>query len=168
VDEFGTNVAMTRRYGWALRGARCHSAVPFNGGRNITLTMGLRLDGFIAPFAFEGATNSVAFRAYIETQLAPALKRGDVVVVDNLSAHHAAGIEPVLAAVGAKLLFLPPYSPDLSPVENCGSKVKALMRAQAPRTTAAVYEAMGHAIGRVTPSDAIGWFGHCGYRTKRE
>jgi transposase len=168
VDEFGTNLAMTRRYGFALRGLRAYGTVPGNGGPNITLTMGLRLGGFVAPFAFQGATDGVAFRAYVETQLAPELKRGDVVILDNLSAHHVAGIEPALAAVGAKLLFLPPYSPDLSPVENCGSKVKALMRAVAPRTTAAVYEAMGYAIGKVTPSDARGWFDHCGYRTKQE
>jgi transposase len=168
VDEFGTNLAMTRRDGWALRGVRAYGAVPDRSDPNITLTMGLRLDGVVAPFAFEGPTDGVAFRAYVETQLAPTLKRGDVVVLDNLSAHHVAGIEPALAAVGAKLVFLPAYSPDLSPVENCGSKVKALVRAEAPRTTAAVYEAMGHAIGKVTPSDARGWFGRCGYRTKRK
>lgn len=159
---------MTRRYAWAPLGLRAYGAVPGNPGPNITLTMGLRRDGFVAPFAFVGSTDGVAFRAYIETQLAPELKRGDVVVCDNLAAHHVAGIEPLLRAVGAKLLFLPPYSPDFSPVENCGSKVKSLMRAEAPRTTNAIYEAMGHAIGKVTPSDARGWFDHCGYRTKRE
>jgi transposase len=168
VDEFGTHLAMTRPYAWALRGVRAYGSVPCHGNPNITLTMGLRLSGLVAPFAFEGATDGVAFRAYVENQLAPVLKRGDVVILDNLSSHHVTGIESVLAAVGAKLLFLPPYSPDLSPVENCGSKVKTLMRAEAPRTTAAVYEATGHAIGRVTPSDARGWFGHCDYRIKQE
>lgn len=168
VDEFGTNLAMTRRYARAPLGVRAHGAVPGNPDPNITLTLGLRLDGFVAPFAFEGATDGVAFRAYVEHQLAPQLTPGDVVIVDNLGAHHVGGIELVLETVGAKLLFLPPYSPDLSPVENGGSKVKALMRAEAPRTIAAVYEAMGHAIGKVTPSDARGWFDHCGYRTKRQ
>jgi len=128
--------------------------------------MGLRLNGFVAPFAFEGATNGMAFRAYVDTQLVPELKRGDVVIMDNLGAHKVAGVREAVAAVGARIMYLPPYSPDLSPVENCGSKVKAILKGEAPRSASATYRAMGLALGAVTPQDAAGWFGHCGYSTK--
>lgn len=168
IDEFGTNLGMTRQYARAPRGQRAYGSVPRNADPNITLTMGLRQNGFVAPFAFEGATDGMAFQAYVKYQLAPELKCGDVVICDNLPAHHVAGIEPVLEAVGAKLLFLPPYSPDLSPIEHCGSKVKALIRAENPRSPEAVYDAMGHALERIKPSDARGWFEHCGYCTKGE
>jgi transposase len=169
VDEFGTNLAMTRPYAWAPSGVRAYGTVPGDPGTNITLTLGLRLDGVVAPFAFEGSTDGVAFQAYIEHQLAPNLKPGDVVVLDNLPVHHKVSVAPALRAVGAEVLYLPPYSPDLSPVEECGSKVKAWIRAEAPRTPTAVYDAMGHAIGAVTSSDAHGWFGHRGgYCPKRE
>ena len=158
---------MTRRYAWAPRGARAHGAAPTNADPTITLTMGLAMDGVVAPFAFEGTTDGVAFRAYVEGQLVPALRPGQVVLADNLSAHRARGVREAIEGVGAKLMYLPPYSPDFSPVENCGSKVKESIRADAPRTPAAVYKSMGHAIGAVTPSDAHGWFDHCGYRAPR-
>jgi transposase len=166
VDEFGTNLGMTRSFARAPRGVRARGAVPFNPDPNITLTVGLRLDGFVAPFAFEDATNGEAFRFYTTHQLAPELHAGDVVVLDNLSAHKVAGVREAIEHVGARLMYLPPYSPDLSPVESCGSKIKQEIRAEAPRTPAAVYRAMGHALGSVTSHDAHGWFGRCGYRTK--
>ncbi|WP_437762770.1 transposase [Sorangium sp. So ce764] len=131
-------------------------AVPSNPDPNLTLTLGLRLGGFVAPFAFEGATDGVAFRAYVEHQLAPRVKPGDVIILDNLGAHHAKGVDSAIEAVGAKWLFLPPYSPDLSPVEKCGSKIKALMRAQAPRTRRSW-------VGRRWGSrrSCAGWSGMC-------
>jgi transposase len=140
--------------------------VPFNPDPNITLTMGIRLAGFVAPFAFEGATNGEAVRAYVEHQLVPELRPGDVAILDNLGAHKVAGIREAIEAAGASLMCLPPYSPDMSPVESCGSKIKEAIRAEAPRTAPAVYRAMGLALGSVTPNDAQGWFGRCGYSTK--
>lgn len=166
VDEFGTNLGMTRTYARARRGERAHGAVPCNTDPNITLTLGLRLRGFVAPFAFEGGTNGETFLCYVERQLIPELRPGDVAIIDNLPAHRVAGVRDALAAVGARLMFLPPYSPDLSPVESCGAKVKEAIRGEAPRTTAAVYEAMGLALRSVTSKDAHGWFKRCGYRTK--
>lgn len=157
---------MTRTHARAPRGQRAHGAVPCNTDPQITLTMGVRLSGVVAPFAFEGATDGVAFRAYVDGQLVPELTPGDVVVVDNLSAHKVVGIREAIQAAGARMMYLPPYSPDLSPVENCGSKVKTILRGEAPRTPSAVYRAMGLAIGAVTSNDARGWFEHCGYCTE--
>lgn len=165
VDEFGTHTGMTRTHARAPRGQRAHGAAPCNTDPQITLTMGVRLSGVVAPFAFEGATDGVAFRAYVDGQLVPELTPGDVVVVDNLGAHKVVGIREAIQAAGARLMYLPPYSPDLSPVENCGAKVKIILRGEAPRTPSAVYQAMGLAIAAVTANDAHGWFGHCGYRT---
>jgi transposase len=163
VDEFGTNLGMTRSCARARRGVRVGGAVPFNPDPNITLTVGLRLAGFVAPFAFEGATNGEAFRFYAAHQLVPELHVGDVVLLDNLSAHKVAGVREAIESAGAGLMYLPPYSPDLSPVESCGSKIKQEIRAEAPRTPSAVYRAMGYALGSVTSQDAHGWFGRCGY-----
>lgn len=154
---------MTRRYAWAPRGRRAHGAVPTNADPTITLTMGLGLEGVVAPFAFEGTTDGVAFRSYVQGQLVPALTPGQVVLADNLGAHRTRGVRESIEGVGAKLMYLPPYSPDFSPVENCGSKIKESIRADAPRTPSAVYTSMGQAIGAVTPADARGWFHHCGY-----
>jgi transposase len=167
VDEFGTNLGMTRRYARAPRGVRAHGAVPKNPDPTITLTMGLGAEGVVAPFAFEGTTDGTAFLAYVEKQLVPELKPGQVVLVDNLGAHRTHGVREAIEGANAELIYLPPYSPDFSPVENCGSKVKEAIRADAPRTPAAVYDSMGYAIGAVTPSDARGWFDHCGYRIPR-
>jgi transposase len=163
VDEFGTNLWMARRYARAPRGERAVGAVPYNPDPNITLVMGLRLEGVVAPFAFEGPMNGDTFIAYAQRQLAPELHRGDVVFVDGLGAHRAALARAAIEAKGASLRILPPYSPDLSPVENCGSKVKEAIRGMSPRTVSAVIDAMGEAIGAVTPTDARGWFSHCGY-----
>jgi transposase len=163
VDEFGTNLGMTRRYARALRGKRAVSAVPSNPDPNITLVLGLRHDGIVAPFAFEGAMNGDAFIAYTQTQLAPELHRGDVVFVDGLGAHRTAPARAAIEARGAHLRILPPYSPDLTPVEKCGAKVKDVIRGLSPRTVSAVIDAMGEGIGAVTAADARAWFEHCGY-----
>jgi len=167
IDEFGTNLGMTRRHAWAPRGVRAHGAVPINTDPTITLTIGLGLDGVVAPFAFEGTMDGVAFRAYVEGQLVPALRPGQIVIADNLGSHRTRGVREAIEGAGAKLMYLPPYSPDFSPVENCGSKIKESIRADAPRSPSAVYKSMGHAIGAITPADARGWFNHCGYCVPR-
>ena len=166
LDEFGTNLAMTPRYARALSGIRAYSAVPFDPGENITLTMGLSLHGVIAPLAVPGATNGDLFREYVERVLVPELRPGNVVVFDNVSSHKVVGVREAIEAAGARLLPLPPYSPDLSPVENCGSKVKTAIRARSPRTRDDLYDAMGDALRTVTLSDVRSWFVHCGYRVK--
>jgi transposase len=155
---------MARTHARAPEGIRAYGSIPFNPGKNITLTMGLSLEGVTAPMAVPGSTDGNYFLAYIKQVVVPVLQPGKVVLFDNLAAHKVAGVREAIEATGARLLLLPPYSPDLSPVENCGSKVKGAVRGDAPRTVHAVYEAMGRAIGQVTPSDARGWFVHAGYR----
>lgn len=154
---------MTRRYARALRGKRAVGAVPANPDPNITLVMGLSYKGVVAPFAFEGAMNGDTFAAYAETQLAPVLEPGTIVFVDGLSAHRTRAARAAIEARGAELRILPPYSPDLTPVEKCGAKVKDVIRGMSPRTVSAVIDAMGEGIGSVTPADARGWFASCGY-----
>lgn len=157
---------MTSRYARAPLGIRAYSAVPFNPGQNITLTMGLSLQGIVAPLAIPGATNGDLFRQYVERVLVPELCPGKVVVFDNLPAHKVAGVQEAIEATGARVLRLPPYSPDLSPVEHCGSKVKTAIRAEAPRTREHLYNAMGQALRTVTLEDSRAWFINCGYRIK--
>lgn len=155
---------MTRRYARAVRGQRAVAAVPANPDPNITLVMGLSCEGVVAPFAFEGAMNGDTFSAYAETQLAPTLNPGDIVFVDGLGSHRTRAARAAIEARGAQLVILPPYSPDLTPVEKCGAKVKDVIRAMDPRTVPAVIDAMGEGIGSVTAADARAWFAWCGYR----
>jgi transposase len=162
-DEFGAHLGMTRRYARAPRGQRACGKAPCNTGSNITLVVGLSLQGVVAPLAFEGAMNGDIFTAYMREHVAPTLSPEDVVVVDGLGAHRTRGAREAVEARGARYCILPPYSPDLSPVENCGSKIKEALRAAAARTVQGVYDAMGEAIGRVTSQDAAGWFGHAGH-----
>ena len=159
-DEFGTNLGMTRLYGYAPRAERAYGKVPDNSDPNITLVLGLGLRGIVAPLAFEGSMNGDLFEQYMRERVAPELKPGDIVVWDGLGAHRVNGAREAVEARGAQVLPLPPYSPELSPAEECGSKIKGAIRAEAPRTVEAVYDAMGRAIGQVTLHDARGWFDH--------
>ena len=166
VDEFGTNLGMTRRYARAPRGQRAVGSAPGNPDPNITLVMGLSCEGVVAPLAFEGAMNGDIFTAYAQTQLGPQLQPGDVVFVDRLGSHRTRAARAAIEARGAQLRLLPPYSPDFTPVEKCGAKVKDVIRGLAPRTVSAVIDAMGEGIGAVTAADARAWFVWCGYRIK--
>ena len=166
VDEFGFNLAMTPAYARAPRGQRAYSDVPFNPGRNLTLTVGLRVTGTIAPFVVPGATDGDSFTAYIETQLVPHVRRGNVVLVDDLGAHRVAAARAILKARGARLELLPPYSPDFNPVEACGSKIKTFVRRAKPQSERKLINAIGRAWATVTPRDARAWFDHYGYRGK--
>jgi transposase len=154
---------MARRYGRAPRGRRAYGKVPANPDPNITLVMGLGLRGVVAPWAFKGAMNGEHFDVYVRQVLMPELKRGDVVIVDGLGAHRLRGVRQALRTRGVRYWILPAYSPDLSPVENCGSKVKEALRAAAPRTVPAVYDAMVRAVDKVFRQDAQGWFALKGY-----
>src|SRR5215831_10514984 len=157
VDECGANTAMTRTYGRAPAGQRVYTDTP---GRweSITMTCGLRLSGVTAPLAFRGATNTDLFETYVEDVLVPELKPGDVVIWDNLKPHKSEEAIEAVEAAGARVVPLPPYSPDLTPIEEMFSKVKGAMRSAAARTTEAVYAAFGSALHEVTPEDIAGWF----------
>lgn len=161
VDETGANTAMTRRYGRAPIGVRVAGAVP---GRweSVTFVAALRLSGVAGPMAFSGAMDTPTFESYVGQILVPELHAGDVVVWDNLQPHQGRAARRLIRQAGARLVFLPPYSPDLSPIEKLFSKVKEGLRSIAARTTATVYAALGQSLRSVHESDIIGWFQSCG------
>jgi transposase len=163
VDEAGVNLAMTRLYGRAPKGERVIGTVPQNHGDNITLLGALDQQGIQAVMTVTGATDADVFRAYVKQVLGPTLVPGDIVVLDNLSAHKAVGVQQALARRGARLLYLPPYSPDLSPMEPCVSKLKTALRAAKARTRDVLETAIRAAMETVTALDARHWFRHCGY-----
>jgi transposase len=161
VDETGATTAMTRTYGRAPRGQRVQGAVP-GPWKSVTLIAGLRRSGVVAPLAFEGATDTPTFEGYVAQALAPQLRSGDVVIGDHLKPHQAAAARRAVEPTGAQLVPLPPYSPDLTPIEEMFSKLKGFLRSAAARTTEAVDEAMGAALRTVCPEDIRGWFKSCG------
>jgi transposase len=163
VDEAGVKRAMTRLYGRAPPGERVVGHVPQTYGQNVTILGALGVHGLHAVMTVEGATDTDVFRAYVKQVLGPTLRPGDIVVMDNLRAHKAVGVQQALARRGARLLYLPPYSPDLSPIEPCWSKVKTALRKAKARTREALDRAITGSLVTVTPSDAHGWFRHCGY-----
>jgi transposase len=163
VDESGVNLAMTRLYGRAPKGERVRGSVPQNYGQNVTMLGALGTDGLQAVMTVDGATDTDVFRTYVKRVLAPTLVPGDIVVMDNLRAHKAVGIQQALARRGARLLYLPPYSPDLSPIEPCWSKVKTALRKAKARLREALDTAITGALATVTAVDAQGCFLHCGY-----
>jgi transposase len=163
VDECGTHTSLTRRRARAARGERAHGAVPRNRGPVTTLLAGVSLDGMRPAMTVEGGTDTAVFASYLEHVLLPALAPGQVVVVDNVGAHKPDRIREMVEAAGCELVFLPAYSPDLSPIEEAFSKIKALIRAAGARTRAALDAAIAAALEAVTPADASGWFTHAGY-----
>ena len=154
---------MTRLWGRAPRGERVTGSVPQNWGCNITLLAALSASGIAAVMTVEGATDTEVFCAYVEQVLCPTLSAGDIVVMDNLSAHKAEAVGRLIRGRGAKLVYLPPYSPDLNPIERCWSKIKTFLRASKARTSACLDEAIKEAFETITESDARAWFKHCGY-----
>ena len=161
--QSGVNLAMTRRYGRAPPGERVVGAVPQNYGANVTMIATLSLRGVEAVMTIDGATDAEVFRAYVQHVLCPTLVPGDIVVMDNLRAHKVSGVREHIEACRAQLVYLPPYSPDLSPIEPCWSKLKTLWRAAQARTREALDAAIERVLAAVTPSDARSWFHHCGY-----
>jgi transposase len=168
VDETAVNTAMTRRYGRAPRGERAYDSAPRNYGTHTSVIGAMGLRGLVATLAVEGAVDAQVFNAYAERVLAPRLRKGDVVVLDNLTAHRASRIKEVAEARGAQVLWLAPYSPDFNPIEQCWSKIKTFLRGVKARTAGALDEALAQAIGLVTKSDIRGWFKHCGYSLAHE
>jgi len=163
VDECSTNIALTRLYARAPRGERAYGEAPRNWGKNITLIASLSTEGVGAAMSVEGATDAAAFETYVEHFLAPTLKAGQVVVMDNLQVHKSVRVRELIEGRGAEVLFLPPYSPDFSPIEEGFSKVKGILRRIGARTREALVQATGQALDAVSRRDAVGWFGHCGY-----
>jgi transposase len=163
VDESGAHTSLTRLYGWAPHDERATGSAPRNHGKNTTLVVALTPDGLQAPWLIEGAMDTATFEWYISEALGPTLRPGQVVVLDNLSAHKAANIRQALAARGCDLLFLPPYSPDFTPIEQAFSKIKAVLRGLGARTYDALQEAVRLAIEAITHDDAVAWFAHAGY-----
>jgi transposase len=166
VDESGTHISMDRLRSRAPRGDRAYGRVPKNRGKNLTLIASMSLYGMGESMCFEGATDAKAFEAYVERLLAPSLTEGQVVVMDNLGAHRPKRIRELIEARGAELVFVPSYSPDLNPIEQAFSKIKNILRKLGARTHETLLEAMEEALSEVTPADAAGWFGHCGYQVE--
>ena len=163
VDESGTHRAMPPRSSRAPRGERAVGAAPRNRGRATTLLASLSLAGMGAAMTIEGGTNQAVFEAYVEQGLAPTLRPGQIVVVDNVGAHQSDAARRAIEARGCRVLFLPAYSPDFSPIEEACSKIKASLRRTGARTRAELEAAIGEALRLVTAADARGWFTHCGY-----
>jgi transposase len=165
VDEMGTHTSLAALYAYAPIGERAFLEIPRNRGKNTTLLTSLHQGGMGPSMAVEGATTSRVFEAYVERVLAPALRPGQVVVMDNLGAHRPTRIRELIEVRGCELLYLPSYSPDLNPIEEALSKIKHLLRKIAARTKEALIEAMGRALTAVSAQDVRGFFVHCGYRT---
>ena len=164
VDEMGANTSLQPLYAWSPRGERARCSVPRNRGPNTTLLASMTSEGMGPCLAVQGATTRIVFEAYIEKVLVPSLRRGQVVVMDNLSAHKGERVRALIESAGCELLYLPPYSPDFSPIEEAFSKVKGLLRKAGTRSREALVEAIGEALDAVTAQDARGFFTHCGYR----
>ena len=163
IDESGLNLGLTRRYGRATPGERVVEAMPDYSGPHYTIVAALGRAGIQAPFIFKGAMTSAIFATYVEQVLAPTLHAGDVVVLDNLSAHKSPAIRILIAARGARLLFLSPYSSDFNPIELGWAKTKTALRAAKARTLATLVDALADALHAISSQDAWGWFKHCGY-----
>jgi len=163
LDETGATTKMTSLYGWAPKGERLVDAAPFGHWKTTTLVAGLRASGLVAPFVIGGAMDGPAFRTYVQQVLAPELCRGDVVVMDNLAAHKVPGVREAIKAVGASVLYLPAYSPDLNPIEQVFAKLKALLRKAAARTKDALWNAIGLLIDAFQPEECRNYLINAGY-----
>jgi transposase len=165
VDEMGTNTSLSPVYAWAPKGQRAYSSVPRNRGANTTVLSSMSAEEGMGPsLTVEGSTTSVVFETYVEQVLAPTLRRGQVVVLDNLSAHKGERIRELIEGRGCELIYLPSYSPDFNPIEEAFSKIKRLVRKAEARTREALVEAIGSALSAVSSKDARSFFEHCGYR----
>ena len=182
LDETGVNTKMARLYGWAPIGERCRDSVPFGHWKTMTFIAGLRLSGMTAPWVLDGPMDGEAFRVYVQQVLGPTLKRGDVVVLDNLPAHKVAGIREAITARRAQIFYLPPpqpfqrcsaspepwaappYSPDMNPIELAFSKLKALLRQEPARTVDALVDRIGQLLDRFLPAECANFFHAAGYQ----
>ena len=164
VDECGVTTDLLRRYGRSPRGTRLLDHAPCGHWQTHTVVAGLRVDGLTAPAVFDGPIDSATFRAYVEQVLGPTLRRGDVVVLDNLAVHRQPEIHTAIEAAGAQLRFLPPYSPDFNPIEQAFAKLKAWLRAARPRSFEQVCDLIAAALPLFTPAECTNYMRHSGYR----
>ncbi|HXK37032.1 MAG TPA: IS630 family transposase [Candidatus Paceibacterota bacterium] len=165
LDESGAKTNMKRLYGWATKARRLVDAVPGGHWHTTTMLSALRSDTVATAMVTKGAVDGLVFLGFVQHFLVPVLKPGDIVVMDNLPSHKVKGVRQAIEAAGAELWYLPPYSPDLNPIEQMWSKVKAVLRRLARRTTQALYRAIGAALRQVTPEECCNYFTNCGYAT---
>ena len=163
IDETGASTKMTRLRGRAPRGERCVAPIPHGHWKTTTFSAGLRLGGMVAPMVLDEAMDGDAFRAYIEQVLLPELKNGDVVIMDNLPAHKVTGVRMAIEGAGARLIYLPPYSPDFNPIEMAFSKLKALLRKAAARTIDDLWDVIAESIDNFTAQECRNYFAAAGY-----
>ena len=164
IDESGARTNLTRQYGRCLRGRRLVAYAPHGHWKTTTLVVALREDGLTAPMVLDGAMNGRAFLAYVRQVLVPVLRPGDLVVLDNLSSHKSVNVREAIEQAGAHLVYLPPYSPDLNPIELAFSKLKWLLRSAAERTVDALWSRLGQLLDAFPPQQCQNYFRHCGYR----
>jgi transposase len=163
VDEMGTNTSLSVLRAWSRRGQRAYCSVPRNRGPNTTLLSSMTMEGMGPSLAVEGTTTGAVFEAYVERVLCPVLCAGQIVVMDNLSAHKGERVRELIEGRGCEVLYLPPYSPDFNPIEEAFAKIKGVLRKAEARNREALIEAIGRAISAVTARDVRGFFEHCGY-----
>ncbi len=167
IDETGAKTNMARLRGRSRSGQRLHAAVPWGHWKTTTFVAGLRVDGLTAPMVLDGAMNGTAFKAYVEQVLAPSLRPGDIVVMDNLSSHKVDGVRKAIKMAGAFLLYLPPYSPDLNPIEQAFAKLKALLRKAAARTVDDLWRAIADSLNEFEADECANFFQNAGYASKQ-
>ena len=163
IDETWASTKMARTHGRARRGERLRVAIPHGHWKTTTFVAGLRNSGMVAPMVLDGPINGELFQDYVDQILVPELRPGDVVVMDNLASHKGAGVRAAIEALGASLLYLPPYSPDFNPIENAFAKLKAMLRKAAARTVDALWNVIGRAIEAFTPRECANYFAAAGY-----
>lgn len=163
IDETGTALNMILPYGRALKGERAVGTRPVSKGQRISVIGAMSSKGLEACMTFEGTLNGEVFLSYLRDVLCPVLRKGHIVITDNAKAHKVAGVKEIIEGRGAELIYLPPYSPDLSPIELCWGKIKHFLKKAQSRTKEALNEAISEALNRITRNDSEGWFGHCGY-----
>lgn len=163
IDETWASTNMARRRGRAARGERLRAGIPYGHWKTTTFLAGLRITGMMAPMVLDGPINRIAFQAYVEQVLTPELGPGDIVVMDNLSSHKGPAVRQAIEAAGARLLYLPPYSPDFNPIENAFAKLKALLRKAAQPTVDGLWDTIGHIIDLFTPNECANYFAAAGY-----
>jgi transposase len=163
LDETWASTCMTRTRGRAPRGERCVASIPHGHWKTTTFLAGLRCDGLTAPMVADGPMDGALFLAYVRTFLCPTLRPGDIVIADNLSSHKVAGVKEAIEAVGASIRYLPPYSPDLNPIEKLFAKLKALLRKAAKRTIGAMWDEIGRLLDAFSADECRNYFAACGY-----
>lgn len=168
VDESGVNLALMRKCARSLRGKRAYGKRPHRRGRNVSVIGAISLNGLLSQWSALGAVDGLTFEAFVAQKLVPRLWSGAVMVLDNCSIHNREEVEALITAVGARLIYLPPYSPDFSPIENCWSKIKSILRRIGARTYSELLEALEKAFSEVTENDFWNWFTHCCYCTAPE